>query len=453
MDIDRDNTGALFYCRAGLLEPRLLCHTFPSPSHFSMACCTPAVHGHSQQNCNILWPSPIWNTDLNDIARRLLIERRCVSENNFNEPRREDKNLTLRSNYMGRCYNPAKNLQINVEGWGCCDKTDNELGDETKHHKILSENRLYDVKNNENNNDDIFSSSSASTNTFSTCDNLNISSKSDILKTESDDDTPDEDDDSQEHKSEPFLKFGVRAILAKKSHKESNSGVSSGTKSSPSHIPPTLPSSQQFDPIDQYKSYFQQFAFPLHRTTFGVPHHNVGEIVPSYSWLPITTRGKPRRGMLRRAVFSDHQRKSLEKKFQQQKYISKPERKKLANKLGLKDSQVKIWFQNRRMKWRNTKERELLASGDGNRNSTIPHKDNPNPDLTNTKIETVRVHTSIVDDNEKSMSTAGESVCHLSKPLVNGVNPEVAPNYDEPETSTSSSFLKFCQRYEGNPIP
>ena len=51
-------------------------------------------------------------------------------------------------------------------------------------------------------------------------------------------------------------------------------------------------------------------------------------------------RGKPRRGMLRRAVFSDMQRKGLEKMFQKQKYISKPDRKKLATKLGLKDSQV-----------------------------------------------------------------------------------------------------------------
>ncbi|EFX86953.1 hypothetical protein DAPPUDRAFT_37379, partial [Daphnia pulex] len=60
-------------------------------------------------------------------------------------------------------------------------------------------------------------------------------------------------------------------------------------------------------------------------------------------------------GMMRRAVFSELQRRGLERRFQIQKYISKPERKKLAEKLGLKDSQVKIWFQNRRMKWRNSK--------------------------------------------------------------------------------------------------
>ncbi|XP_071099500.1 homeobox protein DBX1-A-like [Haliotis cracherodii] len=97
-------------------------------------------------------------------------------------------------------------------------------------------------------------------------------------------------------------------------------------------------------------------------------------------------RGKPRRGMLRRAVFSDAQRKGLERMFQKQKYISKPDRKKLATKLGLKDSQVKIWFQNRRMKWRNSKERELLSSG-GTRESTLPNKNNPNPDLSDVKEE------------------------------------------------------------------
>ena len=32
------------------------------------------------------------------------------------------------------------------------------------------------------------------------------------------------------------------------------------------------------------------------------------------------------------------------------------------------------------MKWRNSKERELLSSG-GSRDATLPSKDNPNPDL------------------------------------------------------------------------
>lgn len=45
-----------------------------------------------------------------------------------------------------------------------------------------------------------------------------------------------------------------------------------------------------------------------------------------------------------------------------------------------------IQFQNRRMKWRNSKERELLASG-GSRDQTLPNKNNPNPDLSDAKTD------------------------------------------------------------------
>lgn len=60
--------------------------------------------------------------------------------------------------------------------------------------------------------------------------------------------------------------------------------------------------------------------------------------------LPLLTQessSKARRGILRRAVFSEDQRKALEKMFQKQKYISKTDRKKLAINLGLKESQVR----------------------------------------------------------------------------------------------------------------
>ncbi|XP_037539039.1 homeobox protein DBX1-B-like [Nematolebias whitei] len=128
--------------------------------------------------------------------------------------------------------------------------------------------------------------------------------------------------------------------------------------------------------------FFDAGLHPLIRTSYFAAS-SASLVVPvpgTFSW-PLAPRGKPRRGMLRRAVFSDLQRKVLERTFQKQKYISKPDRKKLAGKLGLKDSQVKIWFQNRRMKWRNSKERELLSTG-GCRQQTLPTRTNPHPDLT-----------------------------------------------------------------------
>ncbi|XP_073687378.1 homeobox protein DBX1-A-like [Garra rufa] len=79
--------------------------------------------------------------------------------------------------------------------------------------------------------------------------------------------------------------------------------------------------------------------------------------VGSLLWSPaLNSRSRP--GILRRAVFSEEQRRELERTFRKQKYISKTDRNRLATDLCLKETQVKIWFQNRRMKWRNSREKE-----------------------------------------------------------------------------------------------
>ena len=49
-----------------------------------------------------------------------------------------------------------------------------------------------------------------------------------------------------------------------------------------------------------------------------------------------------------RTAFSDGQLQLLEATFEQHKYLSVEERGNLARRLGLSDTQVKTWFQNRR---------------------------------------------------------------------------------------------------------
>lgn len=53
-----------------------------------------------------------------------------------------------------------------------------------------------------------------------------------------------------------------------------------------------------------------------------------------------------------RTIFTVEQMFELEKRFQEQKYLTVPERVLIAGQLALTEQQVKTWFQNRRTKWK-----------------------------------------------------------------------------------------------------
>lgn len=71
--------------------------------------------------------------------------------------------------------------------------------------------------------------------------------------------------------------------------------------------------------------------------------------------------------------------------------------------------QVKIWFQNRRMKWRNSKERELLSGG-GSRDATLPNKSNQCED----EDETI---------NKNRHEAISQSECTQTKPMEDNLSP------------------------------
>ena len=58
------------------------------------------------------------------------------------------------------------------------------------------------------------------------------------------------------------------------------------------------------------------------------------------------------RSKRKRTIFTADQLERLEKEFDRQQYIVGTQRFYLAADLGLNETQVKIWFQNRRIKWR-----------------------------------------------------------------------------------------------------
>ena len=76
----------------------------------------------------------------------------------------------------------------------------------------------------------------------------------------------------------------------------------------------------------------------------------------------------------RRTAFTSEQLLELEREFHAKKYLSLTERAQLAHHLKLTESQVKIWFQNRRAKWKRVKGQRIGQVGSSGGNGGTGHK-------------------------------------------------------------------------------
>ncbi|KAG7460768.1 hypothetical protein MATL_G00202300 [Megalops atlanticus] len=162
------------------------------------------------------------------------------------------------------------------------------------------------------------------------------------------------------------LKFGIDRILSTDfdpKTKETSTlrdltSIVSSNRQSGVHVPMQSSASQYFASLDPGMSDSSVLG-SLGNTTRQAGQHQFQDTFPGpYAVLTKDTMPQTykRKRSWSRAVFSNLQRKGLEKRFEIQKYVTKPDRKQLAAMLGLTDAQVKVWFQNRRMKWRHSKE-------------------------------------------------------------------------------------------------
>ncbi|KAI1887169.1 hypothetical protein AGOR_G00203360 [Albula goreensis] len=131
--------------------------------------------------------------------------------------------------------------------------------------------------------------------------------------------------------------------------------------------------SQHDSPFSSASSYGRSLGYP-YPSTVSAPHpgaylsyqHNNHSSTLGHTRIEDTDHDKPpviENGEIRlngkgkkirkpRTIYSSLQLQALNQRFQQTQYLALPERADLAAKLGLTQTQVKIWFQNKRSKYK-----------------------------------------------------------------------------------------------------
>ncbi|XP_026741997.1 homeobox protein ceh-30-like [Trichoplusia ni] len=242
-------------------------------------------------------------------------------------------------------------------------------------------------------------------------------------------------------KNETKLPFSIENLLADKFQKENPNNYSNDVSPSTSAVNSDVRSNFISDVTENLDSDDDDRHSSNSSENVDVESSTVGD---AQEYLDIKSTDYSQsgscssRGKRARTAFSAQQIKSLEAEFEKNRYLSVAARGRLARQLRLTETQIKIWFQNRRTKWKRkyTNDIELLAQqyysslgivsprpmfvGDRLWVFNYPNRVPPTQQQQWMKsINNINAHNPIVDRN---------MFRNLPKPDVPFLNPTVYPN-------------------------
>lgn len=136
------------------------------------------------------------------------------------------------------------------------------------------------------------------------------------------------------------------------------------------------------------------------------PYHTVSSVEKTYSGNQNSINnngggGKSAKSKRIRTIFTAEQLERLETEFARQQYMVGPERVYLASTLQLTEAQVKVWFQNRRIKWRKQyielQQNRFPSDSSSNQGSDQCNSQSPPPSATTPENSNLQVLDSCIN--------------------------------------------------------